>query len=92
MSDRLTRSRTKTEAGNGHDPDGAKALAAEGAPEDKSQKLEHPGIIVMRVPAGEGQERIEMVEVNGIDTLAVPSLLRMAANLKDQQLGISERR
>lgn len=55
--------------------------------EPKPQPLTHPAVVVMRIPTGEpGQERIEFMEINGIDPLAVPTLLRMAANLKEKQL------
>lgn len=55
----------------------------------QTQTITHPSVLVMRIPGDQpGQERIEMAELNGIDPLSVPTLLRMAANIKQNQLGI----
>lgn len=71
----------------------AAADAEERTNEAGTGKMENPAVLVMRVPTGQpGEERIEFMEVNGIDPLAVPTLLRMAANLKEKQLGIKEGR
>lgn len=51
--------------------------------------LQHPAVLVMRVPGEQpGQERIELRELNGIDGLSVPIMLRLAAKIKENQLGI----
>ena len=50
---------------------------------------QHPCVVIMRVPTGEeGKEEIKILELNGIDTLSVPVLLRIAANIREQQLGL----
>lgn len=77
-------------------PNGAQPAIVEAQPSGESQEgvgMTHPAVLVMRVPGEQpGQERIEFMEVNGIDPLAVPTLLRIAANLKDQALGLGERK
>lgn len=70
---------------------GAPELAQETPPEQ--QPMTHPAVVVMRVPGeAPGQERIEIMELNGLDPLAVPTLLRVATRIKEESLGLSERK
>lgn len=103
MSERQQRTRRRAASapdpsGNGNNPQAAETAVAavvgeQSGDQPGQQSMPHPAVLVMRVPGPEpGQERVEMMEVNGIDPLAIPTLLRMAANLKEQNLGIGERR
>lgn len=51
--------------------------------------IQHPSILVMRVPGEQpGQEQLQIAEMNGMDALAVPTVLRLAAEIREQQLGL----
>ena len=77
---------------NGAPTDPTEAVA-EVINEPEQSKMTYPAVLVMRVPSEQpGSERVEMMEINGIDPLAIPTLLRVAANVKEKQLGIGERR
>lgn len=77
---------------NGQPVDATTVVAGAVEPGDP-QPMTHPAVVVMRVPTDQpGQERVELMEINGIDPLSVPTLLRMAASIKEQQLGLAERR
>lgn len=53
-----------------------------------------PAIIVLRVPGEQpGQEQIQIAELNGsnqMDPLAIPTVLRLAAKIKEQNLGLDQ--
>lgn len=63
---------------------------ANGDGEVQQESMQYPGVLVMRVPMGNGQEEVRFMEVNGLDPLSVPTLLRMAANIKEQQIGLAK--
>jgi hypothetical protein len=51
--------------------------------------IQYPSVLVLRVPGeNPGEENIRIAELNGIDPLSVPTVLRIAANIKQQQLGL----
>lgn len=55
------------------------------------EAVEHPAVLVVRVPGeNPGDATVQLFELNGIDPLAVPSLLKVAAKTKAAQLGIVE--
>lgn len=45
--------------------------------------MEHPAVLVVRIPTSNGGAQISVVEMNGFDPLAVPLFLRMAADAKE---------
>ena len=57
-------------------------------PSEGDQRVTQPGVIIWREPVGNGQEQIRIAPINGLDPLSVPSILRMAARIHEQQLGI----
>lgn len=70
---------------NGVGPESSGAAEGPG-----SMHLAHPAVVVVRVPLGDqpGHEDIQIMELNGIDRLSIPTLLRKAAAIMEQNLGL----
>lgn len=61
-------------------------LDADGAPEQAPEPLSDPAVVVIRKSKEDGNAEVQFMELNGIDPFAVPTLLRAAANIREQQL------
>jgi hypothetical protein len=70
-------------------PPPTEKMITDQVPAPEPTPMQHPCVIVMRVPGEQpGQEQIQIAPMNGIDELAIPSLLRLAAKIKENQLGL----
>lgn len=53
-----------------------------------------PCVLILRVPGEQpGQENIQIAEIGGMnkmDPLSIPTVLRLAAKIKEQQVGIGK--
>lgn len=63
--------------------------AAKQTPQE-GEGMQHPAAVVMRVPAEDGNERIEIATLNGLDTLAVPLLLKLAIKAHEKNFGLED--
>ena len=59
--------------------------------ETSQEQVMDPAVLVVRIPGeSPGQYNIKIMEVNGLDPFAVPALLKLAAKVKNLQLGLKE--
>ena len=58
---------------------------------EDQQQLTDPAVLIVRIPGeAPGQYNIQIAEMNGLDPFAVPALLKLAAKVKNLQLGLKE--
>lgn len=106
MPSRRTTSNRRTTKANGSQPSqpiavpvetpsaeipSAEIPSAEGVSAETPQSITDPAILVVRIPGEQpGQYNIHITEVNGMDPFAVPATLKLAAKVKNLQLGLKE--
>lgn len=59
-----------------------------GTPQEDTPR--HPGVLILRVPSQQtqGSEDLQIIPINGMDPLAVPTVLKLAIKLHNQTYGL----
>lgn len=56
-----------------------------------NENVQHPGVAVLRVPAENGAESLQIVPMGGLDKFAIPSLLEFAIKATRKDLGLEDK-